>query len=58
MNLLECYVTEVLSNPYEKYSKWWVDVNYECWGLDGSTNLMFDSEQEAEKVKKGYKFLS
>ena len=44
MNYLDGYVEEVLSEPY-----------YE--GIGAVTTLMFDTREEAEAVKTGYKFL-
>lgn len=58
MNLLECIVVEITSKPYFKYDKWWVNVNYECYGLNSSMSLMFDTEKECESVKVGHEFLS
>lgn len=46
MNLLECTVTEITSKPYFKYDKWWLNVEYSCWGLNSKTSLMFDTELE------------
>lgn len=58
MNLLECTVVEVISKPYFKFDKWWVNMNYECYGLNSAMIIMFDTEKECEKVKIGYVFLS
>ena len=56
MNLLDFYVTEILSEPRFEYNKWWLDVNANCCGLIYKHTLMFASEKEAESVKKGYVF--
>ncbi len=58
MNLLECTVTEVLSIPFEDYEKWWVRVEYNCYSVTSSTQIMFDTKEEAEKVKEGFKFMA
>lgn len=58
MNLLECYVTKVKSNPFESHGKWWVEVDYECYGRQSNTQIMFNTKKEAEKVKEGFEFLS
>lgn len=58
MNLLECTVTEITSKPYFKYEKWWINVKYECYGLNSNTSLMFQTELECKNVKIGYVFLS
>ena len=57
MNLIDATVVAVLSTPYEKYNKWWVDVNCVDMGGESKTNLMFDTIEEAEKVGLGYQFL-
>lgn len=62
MNYLDGYVEEVLSEPYyDDYGsgifRWWVKVSYICYGMGAVTTLMFDTKEEAEAVKPGYKFL-
>lgn len=63
MNLLEHYVTEVIGKPYyDDYGsgnyKWWLKVRANCYGYETESTLMFDTEEEALKVTKGYMFLS
>jgi len=58
MNLINCYVTEVLKEPYEKFGKWWLIVMYDGYGKIDVTHLMFDSKEDAQKVTVGYEFLS
>lgn len=62
VNYLDGYVEEVLSEPYyDDYGsgifRWWVEVSYICEGTESTTILMFDTREEAEAVKPGYKFL-
>lgn len=57
MNLLDCFVTEVYGKHF-LYGKWFVQVSYTCYGQDGATEIMFDTEQEADQIEIGYKFLS
>lgn len=62
MNYLDGYVEEILSEPYyDDYGsgifRWWVEVSYVCYGIGAVTTLMFDTKEEAEAVKPGYKFL-
>lgn len=57
MNTVDCYVTEVLSAPYEAYGKWWVRVEAESWGRLQETTLMFNTEEEAKQVAIDYHFL-
>ena len=35
MNLLKHSVTKILSQPYRQFGRWWVDVEYTCWGSAG-----------------------
>jgi hypothetical protein len=62
VNYLDGYVEEILSEPYyDDYGsgifRWWVKVSYICEGIGAVTILMFDTREEAEAVKPGYKFL-
>jgi hypothetical protein len=56
MNLIDAYVTQVLSDPYEKYGKWFLEVEYTSWGRPGRTKLMLSSKREALAVFPGYRF--
>ncbi|HFK9386252.1 TPA: hypothetical protein ACG2V4_004538 [Escherichia coli] len=58
MNLVDAFVKKVISEPYEEYGKWWIDVEYISWGVPGKTRLMFESKELALEVKEGYKFLT
>jgi len=58
MNLCDCYVTEVLSQPYRKFGNWWVDVSYESWGSTSKTQLKFSTEAGAAAVTVGHHFLA
>lgn len=59
MNLIDGFVKSVISKkPYKKHGKWWVPVTFTAHSDKvASTVLMFDSLEDALKVKKGYKFL-
>lgn len=57
MNLIDHWVTAILSAPEERYSKFWVRVSYTCEGGTGESNLMFNTLAEAEAVKVDDKFL-
>lgn len=56
MNILEHSVTKILSQPYRQFGRWWVDVEYTCWGSAGKSNLMFDTEAAAKAVGVGHTF--
>ncbi|EFT3081008.1 hypothetical protein H6H65_003955 [Salmonella enterica] len=55
---VDAFVKKVISEPYEEYGKWWIDVEYISWGVPGKTRLMFESKEQALEVKEGYKFLT
>lgn len=64
MNLLDCYVTKVLGDPYyvDSFDVKWraVDVEYkDGWfpGVSASTRT-FKTKEEAEAVKEGFHFLA
>lgn len=58
MNLLDCYVTLIVGEPYFAYGKWWVEVEYESWGSKSKSTIMFSCKEDAEGVKIGNHFLS
>jgi hypothetical protein len=58
MNLIDCTVTKVLSEPRFEYGKWWVNVEYDSWGSKSEASVMLNTEEEAKLVGVGYEFLS
>lgn len=58
MNLVDCYVTEVMGKPVYLYSRWWIRVKYDSWGSNAVTDIMCSSEAEAAKVGVGFHFLA
>ena len=66
MNFCDYSAKEVLSNPTHKtfddgegvYAEWWeVKVSYIYdSGKEVEKKLVFDTEEEAKKVKKGFEF--
>lgn len=59
MNSLDAEVIKIISRkPKFEYDKWWVKVEYECYGLHSETYLMFETEKEATDLKIGFKFLT
>ena len=59
MNYLDFDVTEILSEPYENYGKYWVRVNGTCETNEVyEKTLMFNTLQEALEVKAGDTFLT
>lgn len=49
MNLVDAFVTKVISGPYEEYIS---------WGVPGKSRLMFDSREQAQEVQEGFRFLT
>jgi len=60
MNLVDCYVTELLSEVFKDSNThfYGVKVKFNSYGVESETELYFDTEKEAKKVKVGYKFLN
>lgn len=65
MNLVDAYVTKVLSEPefIDTYKDegvvWWqVKVEYDSYGRLSETEMTFKTKAEAEKVEVGYHFLT
>jgi len=58
MNLIDCYVTKVLGKPYYMHEHWWIDVEYDSYGITGETILMGDSKESLEGIEIGHEFLS
>ncbi|ELF6206827.1 hypothetical protein RNI54_003657 [Pseudomonas putida] len=56
MNLIDCYVTKILGEPYRKFGHWWVEAEYESEGRPGKTRLMFRTEEAARAAQVGHKF--
>lgn len=59
MNVLDAYVKEVLSDPYQDEYGWYVDVTYLCWSdVPEKRKMWFKTKEEAQKVEPGYHFLT
>ena len=67
MNILEHYVTEILSEPREcKYedhkgeevSVWILDIKSVCYGRTQETYLTFDTKEEAENIQIGHIYMA
>ena len=56
MNLVDAVVTQVISLPYSLYGRWWVDVEYNCYGQTSETNIMCYSEESAKVINVGHTF--
>lgn len=64
MNTITAYVDEVIGKPLyckdefdgKEYECWTVRVKYSDMGGQNEKELIFKTEEEAKKVKKGYKF--
>lgn len=58
MNLIDCYVTKILGEPYRKFGYWWVSVEFEAEGWPGTKEIMFRTEKAARAAAVGYHFLA
>ncbi|WP_190295177.1 hypothetical protein [Pseudomonas alloputida] len=58
MNLIDCYVTKILGEPYRKFGAWWVSVEYEAEGHPGTKEIMFRTEAAARAAAVGHHFLA
>lgn len=58
MNLIDCYVIKIISEPYYKYNHWWLDVVYDSYGVESFTSIMKKSKEDIDKIKIGYEFQS
>ncbi|MCE1010023.1 hypothetical protein [Pseudomonas monteilii] len=58
MNLIDCYVTKILGEPYRKFGAWWVSVEYTAEGWQGTKEIMFRTEAAARAAAVGYHFLA
>jgi hypothetical protein len=57
MNLVDCYITEIIGEPYFKYDFWFQKVKYDSHGVISETEL-FDKEKDNLKILTiGFKFL-
>lgn len=56
MNLIDCYVTKILGEPYRKFGHWWVDVEYKACGRVVKTHLIFRTEEAARAAKVWHHF--
>lgn len=56
MNLVDCKVEEVISEPYYQYNSWFVNVMTNSWGHISEGTIMFKTKEEALDVKPGYVF--
>lgn len=58
MNLIDCYVTKILGEPYRKFGHWWVDVEYRSFGRTNKTQLMFRTQEGAKAARVGQSFVA
>ena len=59
MNTLDAFVKKVMSKkPRYQYEKYWIKVEYLCYGLTSTTDLMFDTEEEAKSIKDKEKVIA
>lgn len=58
MNLVECYVTEIVGEPYFQSSFWFLQVKYNSYGSIGETTLFDKEKSSLESIDVGFMFHS
>ena len=58
MNLVECYITEIVGEPYYKFGFWWQKVKYNSYGVIGETELFDKEKLNFKTLKVGFMFLN
>lgn len=58
MNLVECYVTEIIGEPYFRSGFWFQKVKYNSYGSVGETTLFDKEKSYFESVDVGFMFHS
>lgn len=53
MNLIDAEIVEILSEPFERFDKWWVRVKVNEYGTEGYTHVMKDTKEEIKQIKIG-----
>lgn len=57
MNSIDAVVTKVLSEPYLLYNNYWfVDVEYNSYGVISKKGVMCSTEEVAKAIKVGHTF--
>jgi hypothetical protein len=59
MNLVNCYVTEIIGKPFKCKNThcWGLEVKYDSYGNESTTKIFLDTKAEILKIKIGYEFL-
>lgn len=58
MNVVDCYVTKILGEPYLERGWWVLGVGYNCYGREFETEIFKRTKEEIDDIKIGYHFLS
>ena len=56
MNLVECYVTEIIGDPYYEFGFWWQKVKFDSYGSIGETAFFHKEKSHFETVDVGFLF--
>jgi len=54
--MIDYFVVEILGKPYIKYDKWFLNIRTNAYGHVSNENLMFNTKEEALKIKVGDKY--
>lgn len=58
MNLVDCYVTEIIGEPYFEHGFWWQKVKYDCYGRIAETSFFHKDKSHFKTITVGFKFLA
>lgn len=58
MNLVECYVTEIVGEPYYEFGFWWQKIKFNSYGVIEGTELFDKDKSYFETMAIGFKFLA
>lgn len=57
MNLVNCYVTELIGEPYFKYGYWHQKVKYKSYGSISETTLYRKKKSDLKEIQIDFEFL-
>lgn len=58
MNLVKCYVTEIIGEPYFEFGFWWQKVKYDSQGVNGETAFFDKKKSNFKTITVGFEFFS
>ena len=58
MNLIKCYVTELVGEPFEKTGFWYKRVKFDSYGVINETYIVAKTKEACDKIIVGFEFES